>query len=203
MDQNIDFYFDFTSPYAYMAAPQIERLAAAHGRTVTWRPVLLAALSEATGVKLAPMVPLKWTYVQMDLERSARRVGLPYRLPPQFPQLWLNPGRAMLWIEREHGAEVAKAFARACFHCAFGEGVDINSIEVLTDLAAREGVSAAALVEGVNSPDIKAAFKTSIAQALEQGVFGVPFVKVNGAAFWGHDRIDELAAYLAASPIAA
>jgi 2-hydroxychromene-2-carboxylate isomerase len=202
MDQAIDFYFDFTSPYAYLAAANIDRVAAEHGRTVRWHPVLLAAMSEATGIKLAPMVPIKWTYVQMDLERSARRHGLPYKLPPAFPQLWLSPGRAMLWVEREHGEEKAREFARACFYRAFGMGVDINAPEVLADIGAGLGIDGASLAAGIGAPETKAAFKTSIAQALERGVFGVPFVIADGQAFWGNDRLDELAAHLRAAALA-
>lgn len=196
MNPSLDFYFDFTSPYAYLAAANIDRIAAKHGRSVRWHPVLLAAMSEATGIKLAPTVSIKWTYVQMDLERGARRLGLPYQLPPAFPQLWLAPGRAMLWVEREHGADKARAFARACFHKAFGEGVDIGSVDVLAGLAAGIGIDGAALAEGAASADIKDAFKASIAGALERGVFGVPFVVADGQAFWGHDRLGELDACL-------
>jgi 2-hydroxychromene-2-carboxylate isomerase len=203
MNNAIDFYFDFTSPYAYLAAAQIDKLAAAHERTVRWHPMLLAAMSEATGIKLAPTVPIKWTYVQMDLERGARRLGLPYILPPSFPQLWLNPGRAMLWVEREHGREKAKAFARACFHRAFGMGVDINAFEVLASLGAELGMDAQALVEGATSAESKDAFKASIAEGLERGVFGVPFTIADGEAFWGHDRMDALEAHLAEQAVAA
>jgi 2-hydroxychromene-2-carboxylate isomerase len=190
MTRHIDFYFDFTSPYAYLAAARIDTLAARHGREVRWHPVLLAALSEATGNKLAPFIPSKWNYVQKDLARAARRLELPFQLPPAFPQLWLNPPRAMLWIQQHHGDDVARAFARSCFKSAFGHGINIGSIDVVADLAARVGVDADGLREGVNSPAIKEGLKTGIEAALANGVFGVPYVVVDGEAFWGGDRLD-------------
>lgn len=198
MDRHIDFYFDFTSPYAYLAAARIEAVAARYGRSVEWHPVLLVALSEATGVKLAPFVPGKWEYVQADLARSARRLGLPFNLPPGFPQLWLNPPRAMLWIREHHGKDMAAAFARLCFKTAFGLGVDIGSIDVVADLAARVGVDPARLRDGVSDPAIKAAVKQASEEAVKRGVFGVPFMIADGEQFWGSDRFDCLEERLAA-----
>jgi 2-hydroxychromene-2-carboxylate isomerase len=199
MTSHIDFYFDFTSPYAYLASTRIDALAARYGREVRWHPVLLAALSEATGVKLSPFVPAKWDYVQKDLARAARRLDMPFSLPPAFPQLWLNPPRAMLWIRERHGDEVARAFARSCFKTAFGHGTDIGSIDVVADLAARVGVNPAALREGVNDPAIKAALKAGIETAVGKGVFGVPYLVADGEAFWGGDRLDCLEEALAAA----
>lgn len=199
MTRPIDFYFDFTSPYAYLASSRIEDIASRHGRKVQWHPVLLVALSEATGVKLSPFVPSKWAYVQKDLVRSAARIGVPFKLPPAFPQLWLNPPRAMLWIREHYGEEVAVAFARSCFRTAFGNGTDIGSIDVVADLAARVGVNADALREGVNDPAIKAAVKQASEQAVANGVFGVPFIVADGEQFWGGDRLDCLEEALSCS----
>jgi 2-hydroxychromene-2-carboxylate isomerase len=203
MKTDIDFYFDFTSPYAYLAAARIEAIAMRHGRGVKWHPVLLVALSEASGVKLSPFVPGKWEYVQMDLARAARRAGLPFKLPPAFPQLWLNPPRAMLWIRRKHGDDMAVAFARLCFKTAFGLGIDIGNIDVVADLAARVGVDPAALREGVNDPAIKAAVKQASEDAVKDGIFGTPIMVADGERFWGSDRFDCLEEALAGRALAA
>ncbi|NRR33366.1 2-hydroxychromene-2-carboxylate isomerase [Oxalobacteraceae bacterium] len=196
MNQDITFYFDFASPYAYFAATRIDKLAAAHGRKVRWMPVLLGALRQETGSPLPVEVPIKWQYVQKDLLRSARLHGLPYRQPPGFPKFLIDPARAMLWIRREHGDELATAFARNCFGANFGDGVDIGDAEVLMGIASALGVDRAALAAGIKEPAIKQQLKEEGEQAMRRGVFGVPFVIADEEAFWGFDRLDHLQAYL-------
>lgn len=190
---DIDFYFDFASPYAYFAACRIEQLAAEHGRKVVWHPVLIAALTKATGTPLAPTLPIKWEYLRRDLPRVARAENLPFRFPSGFPSLMLEPGRAMLWIGSVHGDSVAGQFARTCMQAYFGDGVDINDPEVLAGIASSFGVERGALLAGMADPAIKERFKQSSALALERGVFGVPFMLVDGEAFWGFDRLPHLA----------
>lgn len=196
MTQDITFYFDFASPYAYFAAQRIDALAAVHGRKVRWTPVLLAALRQATGSPLAPEVPLKWAYVQRDLPRTARMLGIPYRQPPGFPRFLVEPARAMLWLRRTQDDAVASAFARRCFGAYFGDGIDLDQ-EVLLGIAAALGVDRAALAAGMADPAIKQLLKEENERAIAAGVFGVPFVIADGAAFWGSDRLDQLAAHLA------
>ena len=196
MDNDIDFYFDFASPYSYFAVQRLEKIAAAHGRRVRWLPVLVTAMCEATGSPLAPLVPLKWQYVQRDLERSARAEGLPFRVPPGFPSLLLAPGRAMLWICQAYDDKTATAFARTCLRAYFGDGVDINDAQALTGIGAALGVDRQALLAGMADPAIKAEFRDATAQALAQGAFGVPFVIADGEPFWGADRLVQLDTWL-------
>jgi 2-hydroxychromene-2-carboxylate isomerase len=203
MSSDIAFYFDFVSPYAYLAATRIERLAAAHGRRVRWKPVLLTALSQAAGTQLAPFLPLKWQYVQRDLERSARLAGIPYRLPAGFPQLLLAPGRAMTWLAAAHGEDTAASFARTCFSAYFGDGVDIGDKEVLAGIAGALGVRREALLAALEDEAVKAAFKQASADAVDRGVFGVPFMIVDGEPFWGFDRLEQLEAKLGGTYLAA
>jgi len=82
----IDFYFDFSSPYGYLASQKIEALAAKYGRTVEWHPVLLGVVFKETGASPLTMVPLKGEYSRRDFERSARFHGIAgFRMPPKFP----------------------------------------------------------------------------------------------------------------------
>ncbi|HEU4845682.1 MAG TPA: 2-hydroxychromene-2-carboxylate isomerase [Burkholderiaceae bacterium] len=196
MSSDIAFYFDFVSPYAYLAATRIERLAAAHGRRVRWKPVLMTVLSKAAGTQLAPFVPMKWHYVQHDVARSARLAGIPFRWPPGFPKLLLAPGRAMTWLATVHGEDTAAAFARTCLTAYFGDGVDIEDREVLAGIAGRLGVERAALLAALEDEAVKAAFKQASEDAIAQGVFGVPFMIADGEPFWGFDRLDQLALVL-------
>jgi 2-hydroxychromene-2-carboxylate isomerase len=85
MANPIDFYFDFSSPYGYLASTQIDGLAAKHGRAVTWRPILLGAVFKITGGQPLATIPLKNSYSAHDMARSARLLNVPFKLPTKFP----------------------------------------------------------------------------------------------------------------------
>jgi len=193
----IDFYFDFSSPYGYLAAQKIDALAAGHGRTVDWHPILLGVVFKQTGAAPLTTVPLKGEYSKRDFARSARFHGIAdFRIPPRFPIPAQAPSRIVLWLkgrDRELAARVAKALYRAYFR----DGVDISIPEAAASVAAAEGVDAAQARAAVDDPAIKDALKAEVEQAIARGVFGSPFVFVDGEPFWGIDRFDQVERWLA------
>ena len=85
MPNPIEFYFDFSSPYGYIAATSISALAARHGRGVEWKPMLLGAVFKVTGSGPLPSLPLKGDYALRDMPRTARFHGVPFKMPEPFP----------------------------------------------------------------------------------------------------------------------
>lgn len=200
----IDFYFDFASPYAYLAAMRIDELAARHDCAVRWRPVLLAAMLKVTGAVPSPLVPLKGDYVLRDLARTARHHGIAYREPEQPVRLLLNAPRAMLWIEQKHGADAAATFARRCLQAYFAEGIDIDDERELRYLAGEQRIDGTLLTLGMRSESIKEALKREGEAAMRRGVFGVPFmIAPDGEPFWGFDHFGQMEEWLAAARAAA
>lgn len=193
----IDFYFDFSSPYGYLAAQKIDALAAKHGRTVDWRPILLGAIFRSTGGAPLTQVPLKGPYSQRDFARSARFHGIPdFNMPPVFPIASQAPARIVLWaklLSPADGARVAKALYRAYFV----DGRDISNPDEAAAVAGAAGFDAAAARAAVDDPAIKDALKSGVEVALAAGVFGSPFVVVDGEPFWGLDRFDQIERWLA------
>lgn len=188
----IDFYFDFSSPYGYFGALRIDELAAKYGRTVAWHPILLGVVFKTTGAAPLPLVPLKGEYSKRDFERTARLHGIPYRFPAQFPIASQNTARAMLWI-RGHGGEARAAeFAKAAYRAYFVDGTGINDQDKVGEIGAALGHDRAALIDGLNSQAIKDELKAEVEQAMARGVFGSPFVIVDGEPFWGFDRFDQV-----------
>ena len=94
----IDFYFEFASPYGYLASTQIEALAARHGRTVAWHPIMLGAAFKETGARPLMQTPLKGPYLLHDVPRFARLLGVPLTLPPVMPMNSLAASRACVWL---------------------------------------------------------------------------------------------------------
>jgi 2-hydroxychromene-2-carboxylate isomerase len=192
MAEPIDFYFDFSSPYGYLASTEIDALAARHGRSVTWRPFVLGAAFKLTGQRALTEQPLRGDYARRDFARSARLLGVPFKLPDPFPFFALAASRACYWLEEP---SQAKALAKAVYHAAFGEGRDITPVPVVAEIA--RGLGIQGLEQGLEQPATKARLRDATDQALARGVFGSPFFIVDGEPFWGHDRLDQLDRWLA------
>ena len=197
MSAPIEFYFDFSSPYGYLAAQKIEALAAKHGRRVDWRPILLGVMFKETGMIPLTEIPLKGPYSRRDLDRSARYHGIAdFRMPSPFPIPTQGAARIVVWLKASDPARVVPV-AKALYRAYFVDGIDISSPETAVAIAAREGVDAAAARAAVDDPKVKDALKQEVGTALARGVFGSPFVFVDGEPFWGLDRFDQIDRWLA------
>jgi 2-hydroxychromene-2-carboxylate isomerase len=164
---------------------------------VRWSPILMTAIFKVTGGVPLPFVPIKGAYIVRDFERTARFHGIAFRKPDNFPILTLGAGRAMLWIQSLHGSALAVEFAKRCYRAYFTEGMDITDNEVLLGIGAGLDVDRLALLEGIQTSSTKEMFKQENEAAIQKGVFGSPFVIVDGEPFWGFDRFDQIEACLA------
>jgi 2-hydroxychromene-2-carboxylate isomerase len=191
----IDFYFDFSSPYAYFASHRIDALAAEFGRQVAWHPILLGPAFKASGNALLIQQPLKGAYARHDWERIARLTGVPYRFPTPFPVATMAAGRAFHALDARDPAQ-AKAFARAVFAAYFAEGRDITPRETVADIAAGIGLDAGEILAFTEAPEWKCKLKDETDAAVSRGVFGAPFVFVGDEGFWGWDRLEMVAEWL-------
>lgn len=192
----LDFYFDFGSPYGYFAGLRIDDLAAAHGRAVVWRPILLGPILAITGSRPNTDIPLRGDYLRRDVHRIARLLGCPFVWPESAPLKSVVPSRAVWWA-READPALAHRLARALHHAHWGEGRDITGIDAVAAVAAPLGIDPAALAEGVASPRVKDRLRAETEGAIARGVFGAPYVIADGEPFWGWDRLDMLDRWLA------
>ncbi|HSE01849.1 MAG TPA: 2-hydroxychromene-2-carboxylate isomerase [Burkholderiales bacterium] len=195
MANPIDFYFDFSSPYGYLASTRIDALAAKHGRSVVWRPHLLGAVFKINDQRPLASIPLKSDYAARDLARSARLLKVPFKLPTKFPVGATAPSRAFYWLNDKDRA-LAKRFAQALYHAYFAEDRDISSPEVTCDIAARLEVDRVELAQALNDPAVKERLRTEVDAAIARGVFGSPYIVVDGEPFWGSDRLDQVERWL-------
>jgi len=193
----IDFYFDFSSPYGYLASQKIEALAAKHARAVDWHPILLGVIFKQTGTVPLTEIPLKGKYARRDFERSARFHGLPkFTMPSRFPFPSQAPARIVLWQKMQDPAMPAR-LVKAYYRAFFAEDTDISGPDNAVAVAAKEGIDAAAARAAIDDPSIKDALKREVDGAIARGVFGSPFVIVDGEPFWGLDRFDQIDRWLA------
>jgi 2-hydroxychromene-2-carboxylate isomerase len=197
MSAAIDFYFDFSSPYGYLAAREIDAIAAKHGRIAEWHPVLLGVIFKQTGMAPLTMVPLKGDYSKRDFARSARFHGVPdFRMPSKFPIASQAPARIILWLKATDRRRAVRV-ALALYHAYFADDIDISAPENAVAIAAKEGVDPVAARAAIDDPAIKDALRGETERAIAAGVFGSPFVIIDGEPFWGADRLDQIDRWLA------
>ncbi len=197
MPAPIDFYFDFSSPYGFMASEKIEALAAAHGRAVQWCPVLLGVVFKQTGAAPLTQIPLKGDYSRRDMARSARYHGIAgFRMPSKFPIPSQAAARIVLWA-RQQDAALAGKVVHALYRAYFVEDIDISDPDKAIAVAAKCGIDPAAARAAIDDPAIKDALRRGNEEAIAKGVFGSPYVVVDGEPFWGMDRLDQVERWLA------
>lgn len=195
MKPPIDFYFDFSSPYGYFAATKIDAVAARHGRDVTWRPILLGAVFKVSGQQPLPSIPLKGEYTKRDFDRFARFLGVPFKLPAKFPIAGQTPSRAFYWLN-ERDPRAAKKLALALFHAYFVNGLDISSPDVTVEVGAGLGLGTTELEMALSDAAVKDRLRREVDAAIAKGIFGSPYIVVDGEPFWGADRLDQVEKWL-------
>jgi len=186
-------YLDFVSPYTWLALMQAERFAAEQGIAWEPRPVVYAALLSAHGLVGPVETEAKRRYTFLDVARSAHRLGLRLAGPPRHPFRSLDALRVQYLFRSEPAAlRLAVRLAAACW----GEGRDLTDPAVLGAVVAGAGLDPADLERRIGAAEVKDGLRALTDDAVSQGVFGVPTFVCDGELFWGHDRLEHLAARL-------
>ncbi len=185
------FYFDFISPYAYIAWTQIHALANAHGRSVEPIPVLFAGLLNHWGHKGPAEIPPKRVYVFKDVLRTAHVLDIPLAPPPAHP---FRPLLSLRVASLEMEPDTRRQLIDALFASTWAGGPGVEDPDVVGRIAADLGIDDA--VERAAHPDAKARVRTQTDDAIEAGVFGIPSIVCDGELFWGYDSFGHLDRFL-------
>jgi 2-hydroxychromene-2-carboxylate isomerase len=183
-----EFYWDFSSPFAYLAATQLDALARRTGRRIDAVPILLGGLFRAIGtpdVPLATFSEAKQRHTMNDLHRWAAYWGVPFRFPSRFPTKSLRALRVYLALPEAHRARYRNAVFRACWV----EDRDIASDPVIAECIGDDLLARDAFLRA-DSDDVKGSLRASTERAVARGVFGVPTFVVNDDLYWGQDRLE-------------
>jgi 2-hydroxychromene-2-carboxylate isomerase len=190
--KRVDFFYDFSCPYAYLASTQIEALCARASAELRFQPMLLGGVFQAVGTPQVPVATMSTAKARLnglDMYRWADHFGVPLVMPPSHPNRTVLALRAAIAAE----AELPRASA-ALFQAYWALGRDVSQPEVVREALDQVGLDGAALVRLAEEPRIKEALRARTDEAIARGVFGAPtfFVTapgVPGDLFWGQDRL--------------
>jgi len=190
----IEFFYDYVSVYSYLANSQLRTLGASE---IVYRPMFLGGVMQATGNRPPASVEAKGRYLALDVERWARRYGLPFATNPVFPLNTINALRVAVAAQRR--GELADVH-QALFDAAWVHQVNIGEPEELFRIVRKAGLPAEEYAELVGRQDIKDELRANTEEAVRRGVFGAPTFFVDGQMFFGNDRLDQVREALKTPP---
>jgi 2-hydroxychromene-2-carboxylate isomerase len=183
MAKQIEFFFDYLSPFSYLADTQLPAIARRTGAEIAYRPILMGAVMKNVGNAGPLSIPSKAAYNVAEFQRWAKRYGVPARFSPHFPFNTIRVVRAAI-AAQQYGR--FPAFHSAAFRAIWEQGQDLSKEEALLQLLDEAGIDPA-LIEG---DDIKNRLRANVDEAVSRGAFGAPTFFVDGEMFWGNDRLD-------------
>jgi len=192
MTRTIEFYFDFPSPYSYLAHTQLPKIAAEHGATVTYHPFRILELMTIVGNRPTTIeCKNKGKYAGVDLQRWTKRYNVDFSRNPHsksFDYAELDRA-ALVAIEDGRGAE----YVTAVFTAIWGKPVDLSQRAVLSEVLEKAGFNAPQLIQRASHAGIVAKLEAETRAAAERGVFGATTMFVGQHMFFGNDRLDFVA----------
>ena len=191
----LEFFFDCSSPWTWLAFHNVQPLAADLGVAIQWRPVLVGGIFNSVNPSVYEQrekpVPAKRDYMLKDLQDWAREAGLKINFPPKvFPVNSVKAMRACIWIEQTQGADAMVAFAAEVFRSYWSDDLDISQDDVLRGICERSGQAPSAVLAAMALPAIKEQLKLNTEEVIRRGGYGSPTMFVNGTdMYFGNDRL--------------
>jgi 2-hydroxychromene-2-carboxylate isomerase len=195
---DIDFWFDFISPYGFFASLRIDALAQRHGRRVNWRPLLIGVtVLKVMGMKPVLETPLKGAYAKAEIQRYCRQHDVTLARPVEdTPMNPLPVARLFAWLQQQAPAH-AQAFAQQALADYWLRAIDLSQPAALQACAQHAGVPAATVAQALADPQAATLLRKAVDEAITTGVFGSPFFRVDGEAFFGVDKLELIDQWLA------
>ena len=194
----IDFYFDVSSPWTYLAFRNIQPMAKALNVTINWRPVLVGGIFNTVNQRMyasrEDINSPRNRYVLKDLQDCARQTGVTIVFPPKvFPVNSVKAMRGCIWLAQSNAFKACLLpFVEATFAAYFTRQDDISQDDVLASICKQTGIAADAFASGIAQPEIKNTLKANTDEAIARGAFGVPSFFVGNDMYFGNDRLELL-----------
>jgi 2-hydroxychromene-2-carboxylate isomerase len=186
MAREVEFFFDYGSPFSYLADSQLGGLAERTGARVLYRPMLLGGVFKETGNSSPIAIEAKRRYLMADLERWARHYGVAPLRNPYFP---INTIRLMRGACAAERLDVFARYHRAIFDAFWRDGLNLGEAAVVAEVLGRAGLDAGQVAALSEEHAVKEALRASTEAAVARGAFGAPTFFVGEQMFWGNDRL--------------
>ena len=186
MPRTLEFYFDYGSPYSYLADTQVEAIAQRAGATLVRKPMLLGGVFKATGNHSPAELPQKSAWSAFDMPLWARHYGVPFQRNPFFPvnTLALMRGAAAAQIDG-----LFERYHPAVFKAMWVEGRNLNDMKEVVAVLSAAGLDPEKFGARLQDQDVKDRLKATTDEAVARGVFGAPTCFVDNMMFFGNDRL--------------
>ena len=187
MIKPLEFYFDFISPYSFLAHKQIRKIENKEGIKIIYKPILLGGLHNLHGIKAPAFIPAKAKHMVRDCKLIAEKNNIRFKFNSYFPIRSLNLMRGVLVAEEDN---VKKYYIDNIFNTIWQDGLNMNDAIVIQKILQNLNINPKTFSLRINSSLIKDLLKKKTNEAHQKGVFGAPTFVVNNKIFWGQDRIE-------------
>ena len=187
MSKTVEFYYDFGSPTAYLAATQLPDLCAQFDATLVYRPVLLGGIFKSVDSGTPVSVKPKGEWMFDDIQRYAKRYGVPFAMNPHFIFHTISVMRGAIWAL---DAGVIETYTAAMFQASWADGRNVNDADEIADIVSAAGLDAQAMAAAIQDPVVKQGLIDATQASVDRGLFGVPTMFVDGEMHFGQDRLD-------------
>jgi 2-hydroxychromene-2-carboxylate isomerase len=193
MGMKVEFYYDFTSPYTYIASRRIGKICKDNGAELEWKPFFMGGLFIETGVKAPVDIANKFAYVKHDTQDLARHYGVVFKFPSVFP---LHSVKAMRGAFAAAEKGILTEYTHEMFRLFWTESRDLSKDEVLKEAVTGLGLDPDWFMARIGEQEIKDKLRDETSKAAARGVFGAPTIFIGDKMFWGNDRLDFVDDYL-------
>jgi 2-hydroxychromene-2-carboxylate isomerase len=187
MIRSFDFYFDFVSPYSFLAHKEIKKIERKEQVKIKYNPILLGGLHNLHGIKAPAFIPAKAKHMIRDCKLIAERNNVRFRFNSYFPIRSLNLMRGVLVAEEDN---VKSYYIDNIFNTIWQDGLNMNDEIIVQKVLKNINVNPKTFFLRSSSSSIKESLRRKTSDAYEKGIFGAPTFVVNDKIFWGQDRIE-------------
>ena len=187
MIRQFEFYFDFGSPYSFLAHNEIRRIETENSIKIQYMPILLGGLFEMAGTKANADIPIKGKYMIKDCKLWAEKYNIKFKFNNYFPIMTLNLMRGVLVAEKKGFSE---NFINEVFDSIWKHGLDLNDNQIFEKILKTLNINPKTFLTESADYKIKDELKKRTTEAFAKGIFGAPSFIINNKIFWGQDRLE-------------
>ncbi len=186
MSKKLDFYFDFVSPYSFLAFEMLRRLEKKGLLSIEYKPVLLGGLHNLHGIKAPAFIPAKAKFMVRDCKIISEKNNIKFKFNSYFPIKSLNLMRGVFVAMED---DFLSHYIDQIFKSIWRDGLNMNDQNIIDKVLKNLSINPKTFSLRSNTPNNKEILKKRTSEAFEKGVFGAPTFFVNNKLFWGHDRL--------------